>query len=122
MSKKSVLKKYDESYNKDLKIELYYSKGGMNYFSGNTERRGFYLSVSPVERTNHGNGIVSESYMAFSGTKKLILETSRYSKKSEQESEKLVEDEIPTLVDYVVKQNQLSKKEKQNDTEPSQHS
>ena len=36
-----------------LKVETYYNIGGMNYFSGNAEKRGLYISVSPVSRSEH---------------------------------------------------------------------
>lgn len=61
-----------------LKCELYYSLGGMNYFTGKTEARGYYVSVSPVER---GDGW--ESYTAFSGWKKCVVECARKGKKAE---------------------------------------
>ena len=61
-----------------LKCELYYSLGGMNYFTGRAEARGYYVSVSPVER---GDGW--ESYTAFSGWKKCVVECARKGKKAE---------------------------------------
>lgn len=61
-----------------LKCELYYSLGGMNYFTGKTEARGYYVSVSPVERSNGW-----ESYTAFSGWKKCVVECARKGKKAE---------------------------------------
>lgn len=61
-----------------LKCELYYSLGGMNYFTGRTEARGYYVSVSPVERSNGW-----ESYTAFSGWKKCVVECARKGKKAE---------------------------------------
>lgn len=61
-----------------LKCELYYSLGGMNYFTSRVEARGYYVSVSPVER---GDGW--ESYTAFSGWKKCVVECARKGKKAE---------------------------------------
>ena len=52
-----------------LKVELYYAKGGANYATGGMEARGIKLSVSPVHREERENGIVIESYVAFSGFK-----------------------------------------------------
>lgn len=75
------IKKEYLNTNKDktfLKCELYYSLGGMNYFTGRTEARGYYVSVSPVER---GDGW--ESYTAFSGWKKCVVECARKGKKAE---------------------------------------
>lgn len=61
-----------------LKCELYYSLGGMNYFTGRTEARGYYVSVSPVKRSDGW-----ESYTAFSGWKKCVVECARKGKKAE---------------------------------------
>lgn len=62
--------------NTHLQISVYYSLGGANYLSGGTNARGFYLSVTPV---NKGNGCVS--YTLFSGLKMFILPANRYSEK-----------------------------------------
>jgi len=63
-----------------LKVEVYYDKGGMNYFTGGVQRRGLYLSVSPVSRSESG-GFATESYTAFTGTKQLVKELKRFSDK-----------------------------------------
>lgn len=65
----------------DLKVEVYYSLGGYNYFTYKKEPRGYYLSVSPVERAEYGNGFSMEGYRAFSGYKFLIEEVTRKSEK-----------------------------------------
>ena len=78
------IKKEYINTNKDktfLKCELYYSLGGMNYFTGRAEARGYYVSVSPVER---GDGW--ESYTAFSGWKKCVVECARKGKKAEAQA------------------------------------
>ena len=59
-----------------LEISVYYNKEGVNYFSGQVQRRGYYLSVRPVTL---GNGTVS--FDILSGCKRLLLETKRYSAK-----------------------------------------
>jgi len=59
-----------------LEVSVYYTKGGANYFIGGTTPRGFYLSVRPVKK---GNGMVS--FEMFSGRKKLLFETNRYTDK-----------------------------------------
>jgi len=63
-----------------FEASVYYSLGGMNYFTGTAEPRGFYLSVSPVERSEK-NGITIKTYAAFSGTKILVEPAKRFSKK-----------------------------------------
>jgi hypothetical protein len=68
-----------------LKISLYYDKGGMNYFTGGTQKRGLYLSISPVSRST-SDKFVTESYTAFTGTKQLIKELKRFSDKALNEA------------------------------------
>ena len=69
-----------------LKCELDDSLGGMNYFTGRPEQRGYYVSVSPVERRTTDYGVTTESYTAFSGWKKCVVECSRKGKKAEAQA------------------------------------
>ena len=68
--------------NKYIKLYTYYKKDSMNYFTGRTEARGYYLSVTPVERARG-----FESFTAFTGFKVLLKEVTRASKKAEAEAE-----------------------------------
>lgn len=64
-----------------IEIEVKYSLGGMNYFTGKNEKRGYYLHVQPME--------VKGGYVTitgFSGAKWLLKETKRKSAKAEQEA------------------------------------
>lgn len=90
-----------------LRIELYYSLGGMNYFTGKAENRGYYLSVTPVERGTSVGGYTSESCTAFTGIKQNVKEVTRKSKKAESEAEKLAADVMDNLIDYVLRNNGL---------------
>ncbi len=89
-----------------LKLEVYYSLGGFNCFTYKNEARGYYLSVSPVQRSER-DGIVFESYTAFSGVKLLLLEVSRKSKKAEAEAERIAEEKEAELIAYICNKNQL---------------
>lgn len=91
----------------NLHIHLYYSLGGMNYFTGRPEGRGYYLSVSPVSRSDQ-NGIVCESYTAFTGTKRLLLPCQRKSAKNEGEALKLVDEQREVLIRHVLEENGLA--------------
>jgi len=86
-----------------LKIKVYYDKGGMNYFSGKAEKRGYYLSVSPVKRnvSTFNPNLVTEEYAAFSGVKELLLEVQRQSTKAEKQAEDIAKDRIPVLKEYI---------------------
>lgn len=92
-----------------IEIELYYSKGGMNYFTGSTEARGFYLSVTPVS-ISHERGYTSRSFTAFSGIKKMVLECARFNQKKFDEFVPS-DDEVNELLNYVKSKNGIATKE-----------
>lgn len=87
-----------------IDVELYYDKGGMNYFTGRETKRGYYLSASPVETSDGWT-----RYTAFSGIKEIISEASRFSKKRlEQLVDETPDKQKNDLVDLVLRQNGLS--------------
>ena len=102
------MKKYidTKTENMKIKVETYYSLGGMNYFTYKVEPRGYYLSVTPVERVVR-DAYVSEGYRAFSGYKKLLLEVQRKSKKKEAEAETMAESQAHDIVERVCSENNL---------------
>ena len=81
-----------------LMCECYYDLGGMNYFTSRVEQRGYYMSVSPVERTKR-DGFVSESYMAFSGKKFLISPAKRKSQKAMENAIKKFDMVLPGFIE-----------------------
>lgn len=85
-----------------LKVEVYYSLGGYNCWNGKNERRGYYLSVCPVER--RGN---MESYVAFSGIKECLKEVSRKSSKAELAAENLAAEKMKDLINYILDKSGL---------------
>lgn len=86
----------------DLEIHVYYSKGGMNYFTSQNESRGYYLSVTPVERWR---GMIG--YVAFSGLKRCIKEVGRKSAKAEAEAERIAPEYEQDLINRVLQKNGL---------------
>lgn len=66
-----------------IKLEVFYSLGGMNVFTYRNEERGYYISATPVTMTD-----IYEMTTAFSGLKKCIIPCSRKSAKREAEAEK----------------------------------
>lgn len=77
--------KPNDRHNTDLRLDLSYSLGGMNPWTYKTERRGYYMTIVPVQR----DGIM-EGFEAFSGTKVLLKEVNRQSSKAEQEAVSLM--------------------------------
>lgn len=86
----------------ELKTQLFYSLGGLNYFTCKSEPRGYYLSVSPVQVDRRADGIIVESYTAFTGKKILLLECKRQSKKSLKIAESLVDSKKEQLENYII--------------------
>jgi hypothetical protein len=97
------MKSYEtiEGTSKSLKINVYYNKGGMNYFHGKEERRGYYLSVTPVE-IKQCEGYQMESFLAFSGAKRLVLEVKRQSDKAYNQAVAMHNEELKDLREYVL--------------------
>lgn len=90
-----------------LKVEIYYSKGGMNYFQSTNEPRGIYLSVSPVRRSTLDGVGTSESFTAFSGTKKFIFPMERFNQKTFDRTS-IDEDMLNGLINHVCDKNGIS--------------
>ena len=78
----------------------------MNYWTYKTEKRGYWLSVSPVS-IERGNGYTSEGFIPFSGTKWFLKEVKRKSAKAEAEAIKIAEQGMKRCIDYVLQQNGL---------------
>jgi hypothetical protein len=88
--------------NKFLKIEVFYNKGGMNYYNGKTEARGYWLSARQVERNTDSRGISMESFALFSGAKMFLMEVKRQSAKSYEQACKLAEPKIAEVCEAVL--------------------
>lgn len=85
-----------------LRIETYYSLGGMNYWTSKNENRGYYIAVIPVEKRG-----CTESFTGFSGIKQCIKVVSRKSEKAEREADELGSMYESGLIDYVLSKNNL---------------
>ena len=106
----AIWKKYipiEGGENKFLKCELYYSLGGMNYFNYKNEPRGYYLSVCPVEKWV-SDGCAMESFSAFSGIKKCLVEVKRKSKSKEALAVDMIDWNLDDLIADVMAKNNLS--------------
>ena len=84
-----------------IKCELYYSLGGYNVFTYKQEPRGYYVSVTPVER-QEWDGRVMDSVVAFSGYKECIHEVTRKSKKAFAVARELADGVINVLVQAIL--------------------
>ena len=81
MSRKILLKQLPTTDpDRILEVEVYYDEGGMSYFTGSVNKRGYYLAVQPVKLDGGFRSIT-----AFSGTKALVEESKRFSARKLQE-------------------------------------
>lgn len=90
-----------------LEVELKYNLGGYNYFTGKEEERGYYLHIVPMERISI-NGLITETYTAFTGVKVLVKSVKRKSKKAEQEAINIINNIEKQYIDIVCKNNGLT--------------
>ena len=81
-----------------LEVSVYYTKGG------GAVPRGYYLSVRPVTKRD---GMVS--FALFSGRRRLLFETSRYTAKQFARAVEMAEGMEEELIEAVVKDNQTAK-------------
>lgn len=89
-----------------LKLQLYYQKGGMNYFTGKVEARGIFLLAVPVEREDRGT-YTSEVVTMFSGIKQLVLPMNKFSQKT-FDSFVPSEEVVKKLTDHVLTKSNLT--------------
>ena len=73
-----------------LKVSVYYSKGGANYFNYNNEPSAIWCSISPIERKPDG----TQSMMLFSGGKFQVEPATRLNQKKVAEAFERVKAEI----------------------------
>jgi len=98
-----IYKKYLDISGQTYEVKLYYTLGGWNHFTSQEERRGYYLSVTPVQVNFDDEGnVVSRTTRMFSGVKELLVEVNRKSKKREEEAlEMITEERIEKLLQHI---------------------
>ena len=84
-----------------LKIELRYNKGGFNTWTGKTDKRGYFLHVTPVD-IEITNGVRIETFFPHTGAKMLIKEVKKQTEKAYQLAKQMAETEINGLCQYVL--------------------
>lgn len=92
----------------NVRVSLYYSLGGINYFTYKNEPRGYYVSVSP-EYVEHKDGYTATEYRAFSGFKDVLVECTRQSKARAEEAKEIFNERLNEYVDYICKHDGLER-------------
>jgi hypothetical protein len=83
-----------------LDVEVFYSKGGVNFFTGRSAQRGYSVRVTPVTRRD---GTVS--FTIFTGLAKFLMPTQRFSQKQFETAVELGKESAPELIQLVLAKN-----------------
>ena len=100
---KKYIERHDLKGATHLEVSVYYNKGGANYFSGGIIPRGHYVSVTPVTKRNN-----SISFTMFTGRKRLLFETARYSDKQFANAVEMATGFEDELISAVVAENKAA--------------
>lgn len=96
--------KYIVIKEQEYEIELRYDLGGISYFSRKMIPRGYYLSITPIERI--GEVGIKKTHILFEEKEdeiyELILEVKRKSAKKEQEARLLA---LPIIENHLKRLN-----------------
>ena len=68
-----------------IKVRVYHSKGGMNYFTYEREPAGYYFGLTPIYREISENGLTCESCLLGSGYKVHVEAGERFNAKKLKE-------------------------------------
>ena len=93
-----------------IKVHTFYDLGGTNYFTYKQNKRGYYVSCTPVFKEDRG-GYGMESTILGSGYKQLCKEVTRQSKKAAAEAEVIAEKLYEAIVQRICLEEGLMIKE-----------
>jgi hypothetical protein len=102
---KTISQRYEkiEGYDYEFEHELTYDLGGINYFTGDHEPRGYYASVTPVQIGRKADGTIQcRTFAAFSGTKRCVLPCQRQSEARCRQARELARPAYPELLAHVL--------------------
>jgi hypothetical protein len=90
-----------------IKVDTFYDLGGTNYWTYKQNKRGYYVSCTPVFREDRG-GVIMESTILGTGYKKLCKEVTRHSKKAAAEAEATAEKLYEAIVRRICREEGLT--------------
>lgn len=92
----------------EMEIEVYYSLGGHNHWTGDTNRRGVYLSFWPVTREKTDNkavGIVTRTIGDRRGCRMLLQEQKRRHDAHGMQWARFVKNNLDAIAEAAIAQN-----------------
>ena len=91
-----------------VRVEVYYSKGGMNYWNYKQEPRGIYVSVSSL-KVERGENFTTEAYtMGTSGAKLFVSELQRKTASKIQAVAEKVDAVVPQVAELFTTDRQAA--------------
>ncbi len=76
--RKIILEKRPTNSKQVIETAVYYDQGGVCYATYKQKPRGYYLSATPIEEEDRGNGITVRKCGLFSGICTLLEPTARF--------------------------------------------
>jgi hypothetical protein len=103
-----------------LKIQVQYSAGGMNYFSGKRNPRGYRVSITPVSLGDRTESFILMGDQRKTGGYIMIEEAIRYNKKRLLDLATILSPRIPAIADAFLKNDTATLTEliRNKDTKP----
>jgi hypothetical protein len=101
MKTEKIVKELPTVEGKIIEVCVRYQLGGMNYFTGAVEQRGYFIGVTPF--THEGN---MKSFSMFSGNKSLLMAANRFSQRILEKLD-APESEVERLLNKVLARNNL---------------
>ena len=86
-----------------IKVKIKYYKGGIDYFTGQTVGRGYYLLLKPFKKEKGAEVMLFSGDVINAGGMIFLLEAKRYSKKKEKELYLLLEPYFEEVVNNFIK-------------------
>ena len=86
-----------------IDVTVYYDIGGVDFLEGETKLRGYYVSVTPVNRRDN-----TVSQRVFTGYKYFLLQTSRFSAKQFEQTVELGRAVVPAMIERVLKEERAA--------------
>jgi len=76
--RKLLIRDYPMDDGRVVRVEVYYAKGGINYWNYKTDPRGYWLSMQPM-RIEVGGGFTTSHYTPTEGYRCFMQEAKRFS-------------------------------------------
>jgi hypothetical protein len=87
-----------------IRISIVYRIGGINYFTSENQKRGLYIDVTPITKSEN-----CISYTGFSGTCMFVKELKRFSQK-QLDTFKPTQEQIDKVLNHVLGCNNMQVK------------